>query len=181
MKITNKGFSLIELMVVVAIIGVLASIAVPSVNKYMAKARQAEAKSNLGSYYTSQKAFFTEYNIYAGQFGIIGFVPEGRMRYRTGVQASTPDAAALLARGYTLGIPAAPGDSLDSQAYCGANGAIANGCTLLAEGQGATMTGTVPGATFTAMAAGTVRQGAAIDTWTINQLKALTNTVDGTQ
>lgn len=41
-RYTNKGFSLIELMIVVAIIGVLASIAVPSYQTYYAKAKVAE-------------------------------------------------------------------------------------------------------------------------------------------
>ena len=49
MPSTFKGFSLIELMVVVAIIGVLASIAVPSYRTYIAKARVAELISYAGN------------------------------------------------------------------------------------------------------------------------------------
>ena len=51
------GFSLLELMVVVAIIGVLAAVAVPRFNIFRARARQAEAKSNLGVIFTLQEAF----------------------------------------------------------------------------------------------------------------------------
>ena len=51
------GFSLLELMVVVAIIGVLATFAVPRFNVFRARARQGEAKSNLGVIFTLQEAF----------------------------------------------------------------------------------------------------------------------------
>ncbi len=51
------GFSLLELMVVVAILGVLATVAVPRFNIFRARARQSEAKSNLGVIFTLQEAF----------------------------------------------------------------------------------------------------------------------------
>ena len=46
-KATNKGFTLIELMVAVAIIGIIASIAIPSYQDYVKKGRAAEATSTL--------------------------------------------------------------------------------------------------------------------------------------
>ncbi|MDE3269026.1 MAG: type II secretion system protein [Pseudomonadota bacterium] len=51
------GFSLLELMVVVAILGVLATFAIPRFNIFRARARQGEAKSNLGVIFTLQEAF----------------------------------------------------------------------------------------------------------------------------
>ena len=58
--ITNKqrGFSLAELMVVVAIIGVLASLAVPKLKVFQAKARQTEAKNNLALIFTLEQSYY---------------------------------------------------------------------------------------------------------------------------
>ena len=57
---SHKGFTLIELMIVVAIIGILAAIAIPNFMTYQAKARQSEAKIGLGGIFTSAIAYFSE-------------------------------------------------------------------------------------------------------------------------
>ncbi|MGC2423075.1 MAG: prepilin-type N-terminal cleavage/methylation domain-containing protein [Nitrospirota bacterium] len=60
----KKGFTLIELMIVVAIIGIMAAIAIPNYMKYEARSKQGEAKVNLGALGTSAEAYHAENNTY---------------------------------------------------------------------------------------------------------------------
>jgi type IV pilus assembly protein PilA len=62
----QKGFTLIELMIVVAIIGILAAIAIPNFLQYQMKSRQSEAKTNLQAIKTSEVSFQSERGCYVG-------------------------------------------------------------------------------------------------------------------
>lgn len=125
----QAGFSLVELMVVVAIIGILATLAIPSVGKYMAKARQSEAKTQLSSLYTAEKAFYAEYTAYDSRFGTIGYSPEGKLRYNVGFSAAGFQAG--VAQGYnapTTGL----NTNTNTKAYCGTGGVVSTlGCAIL--------------------------------------------------
>ena len=78
----SKGFTLIELMIVVAIIGILAAIAIPNFMSYQCKAKQSEAKSNLGTIRTTQEAYLAEYDVYGADLEDIGYSgPKGNARY----------------------------------------------------------------------------------------------------
>ncbi len=82
MKMQQKhcGFTLIELMIVVAIVAFLSMISVPNFMRFLSKAKRAEAYMNLGSLYIAQKAYFAEHGKYttnlSGPDGA-GWKPEG--------------------------------------------------------------------------------------------------------
>ena len=83
------GFSLTELMVVVAIIGILASIAIPQYNKYQRKARQTEAKLMLSGIYTSNLSFNAEWGYSTPNLYQMGFSPSGDILYEVGFPVSS--------------------------------------------------------------------------------------------
>ena len=96
---------MIELMIVVAIIGILAAIAIPNFLNYQLKAKTAEAKTNIGAIRTSQEAYKAENDAYlactaspaaaggsqkvdwadagaaGAQFADIGYSPAGQVYY----------------------------------------------------------------------------------------------------
>lgn len=76
----KAGFTMIELMVVVAIIAFLAVISVPSFTKFLAKAKRTEAYMNLHALYAAEKAYWAEHGRYSDVLhgpGSVGWAPEG--------------------------------------------------------------------------------------------------------
>jgi prepilin-type N-terminal cleavage/methylation domain-containing protein len=77
-RLQHRGFTLIELMIVVSIIGILASIAIPSFLRFQARARQAEVGSNLKSLFTSMRTLQRKPAV---DMHATGFSPERGNRY----------------------------------------------------------------------------------------------------
>jgi prepilin-type N-terminal cleavage/methylation domain-containing protein len=74
-KLDNqKGFTLVELMVVVAIIGILSAIAVPQYQQFQLRAKESEAKTALSDIYTVEQAYFLTANRYHTCLPAVGYI-----------------------------------------------------------------------------------------------------------
>lgn len=135
-------------MIVVAIIGILASIAIPQFSKFQARARQAEAKMNLKAIFEVTKANWADQGTY--RCGLCGWEPTKNYTYNyftdagTGLTNGKKGCAAS-----TVGVTAAQTDGTGSAA-----------------------------AAFTAIAAGDIDADTFCDGWVINDGSDLQNVKD---
>ena len=192
---SEAGFTLVELMVVVAIIGILAAVAIPNYQKYQARARQSEAKVALAAAFTAEKSFAAEQTSYTGCLANIGYAPDA--------WAVTAGSKRYYAVGFSGGgqIPnnsCGPNGTSDCLGYQFSSTAAVQSCAV---GDGATgYSGSVKtnsgaavalntdltGATvvvgknnFTVEAAGNISTSVTtFDRWTIDDNKLITNTVN---
>ena len=128
----SKGFTLIELMIVVAIIAILAAIAIPQYKRFQAKAKAAEAKTNLGAIATAEESYHAEHDKYIacaktpgsaptgkvnfnqgniGNFNDIGFEPAGKVRYA--YEVTSGDANNKFSANAVSGVPELQSAGLD--------------------------------------------------------------------
>jgi type IV pilus assembly protein PilE len=76
----NRGFTLIELMVVIAILGILVAIAVPQYSDYVLKSRLTESFTNLSDLRTRLEQFYQDNRMYADAAGVCGKDSAGTVR-----------------------------------------------------------------------------------------------------
>ena len=189
MKNLQAGFTLVELMIVVAIIGILATIAVPQYSKFQAKARQSEARITLGAAYAVESSFASENSSYSGCLSNIGFGRDGSKFYYTiGFKTASATGTGCGPVGTTGSCASYQWDSTGgSLANCGSAGdtissfkaTVADGAKTLTTEADLPVT-TLSASAFTIGAAGVVRGGATNkDIWMIDQSKQMLNGTSG--
>ena len=163
---SRKGFTLIELMIVVGIIGILVAIAAPNFAKYQSKARQSEAKIALAAIYGAEKSFYSEYSAYLSSLDGVGYAPEGNKRfYNVGFAGAHTTAPS----GYS-------GTLTGNANFASVNNPFT--CSGNMTALGAALTGDAQ--TFDANAAGCIRNGSSTwDNWSIDEVKIIRNTTIG--
>ncbi len=175
----NKGFTLVELMIVVAIVGILAAVAIPNYMKYQAKARQTEAKIALASIFTAEKSAFAEYGSYHACLPHVGYTPESQNRYySSGFSATNAAVVALLppcnANGMTTNE-----QTTNTIVVCFTNRESMNSTAAMTNVSCAAATATITVDSFLIGAAGSINRSAATtlqtDVWQMNDAKVITN------
>jgi type IV pilus assembly protein PilA len=130
----QSGFTLVELMVVVAIIGLLSAVAIPNFKKYQAKSKISEAKLQLSAAYTAEQSFFSDFNIYHTCLPYMGFDPGSEYSNRYYAVGFGSVNTAVNVDAYT----AAVNSGLNTSAATTPDG----GCPNTAGVKGSTVTGT---------------------------------------
>lgn len=173
----QSGFSLIELMIVVVIIGILSTIAVPQYQNFQKKAKQSEAKSNLSGLYMSEKTFQAEWNQYYADFRALGFELTGNLTYDIGfsngaaVGPATHPVAIFAGAAATQITTAVACVAANSECQLTGVGALRG--DIAANFGGNVINNALAVQTFLAGADGNIDQDATRDQWRINNLKVL--------
>jgi type IV pilus assembly protein PilA len=154
-------------MIVVAIIGILAAIAIPNFIKFQARSKQSEAKANLKAIFTAQKAFFQEKDRFSSLSGEVGFEPERNNRYAyflSGTVALEDRSASTITQATTY-----TGVAVDVFKY-GSTAAVGtvptDPCSVSPKVDGPPANANVP--SFVAMAAGNIDADTTLDIWSIS-------------
>ena len=172
-KRSSLGFTLVELMVVVGLIGILASIAVPNYKKFSAKSRTTEAKILLSNIYTAENGAFNNYKYYVTCLNSIGFdVGDASSLYYAAGFTGTGEKNGTVATDY--GIPCPTGTTAGTHYFAGGK-SVPGGSTC---SSACIPTSSSAATTFTAGAGGMIYKGKT-DRWTITQKKTLNHTAAG--
>ena len=106
--LNRSGFSLIELMIAVAIVGGIAVIGVPTYKRLKMRSVQSEAKSDLANLTNLMEGYMNEYGQYTTRLDAINYVPIGDMNYIIGFTNDVVPPANDFVRGLATCIATGP-------------------------------------------------------------------------
>lgn len=206
-SLKKNGFSLIELLTSVGIIGVVSVVGIKSYQAQTNKSRTAEAKYSLSSLYTAEKVFFDTWNTYHENLILIGAIPDGAFHYDIGFGKSTvlsktdgslndyPHPDTLTVRECTTFQQICGGDCLSKtpkvageqytyffygDTKAGQAGSQRFNCRVTGNSylKDYTSSNGADSSTFTALARGQLKNE---DVWSVDQEKVFQHVTDGTQ
>ncbi|OQB72795.1 MAG: Fimbrial protein precursor [candidate division TA06 bacterium ADurb.Bin131] len=90
-KNRSKGFTLVELMVVVIIVGILAAVAVPIYRQNVKRAMASEGAALLGSVLTAERVYYAEHNTYTTDSAALGVETTGNKYFQNGFTVTEAD------------------------------------------------------------------------------------------
>lgn len=122
-RLSQQGFSLVELMIVVAIIGVLAALAVPRFQTFQAKAKASESRTSLAHIYTLEQSYYGDNDMY-GTLDQINFSLNGTVAAANAIAANPGN---KIRYSYTSNFPTA-GGLVDFQAIATSAARALGGC-----------------------------------------------------
>jgi len=123
-----KGFTLVELIIVVGIIAILAAIAIPNFLNYQCKTKQVEARKVLGAIAKFQETHYANYDVYTTDTSILGIPPKGdRIYYDYEIVSADPKIYTARAIGKTESFKGASEIWTINQSVMLVN--VANACT----------------------------------------------------
>ena len=111
----EKGFTLIELMIVIAIIGILAAIAIPNFVSYRQRSYNSAAQSDLKNAVTAQEAYYVDNSRYAdttAELGDGGWVQTSKVTFSLAGNALGYTMTALHTSGTETWTVAGPGGTM---------------------------------------------------------------------
>ena len=130
-KKKDEGFTLIELLVVIIIIGILSAIALPSFLSQANKAKQAEAKQNVGSMNRAQQAFYVERTLFTTSLSELGLgIKATTTNYSYGVYSTLSTSPAGVTNQAQRVTTAAPLKAYIGGVNVGTTGATSEATTL---------------------------------------------------